>query len=416
MNIQSPILLTPLTVKTSQSNLSQWFLGQILNATVTARKSADTLVLQINNQQINAKTSTDRPPTIGMQLKLIVEKQSDPIILRVLQQEPPKSVQEIKQQLLRENMPKQAGMEKLSTVLNQFSNNIKEVIKGFPAPIEQQVKKLIENLPTTTKLKNDSGLKSVIKDSGLFLESKLMAEVAQKRKPNKSPQSATHNNQQSIAKDLKTNLLQLSEIITKYKQSIRSKDNNILKQTQLIPIFEAVKVSTTKTKNENLTKLTDMVSKNDIESISKKVESSIARIEVNQSKAVVTNDNQVPTWSIELPVKDKHDIDLLKLGIHSDKDSKSENESAQLWTVNLNIIFENIGSLSAKVSLIDKEVSATLWSENNDLNELINNHLPKLNKQIERCGLSAGKIVCLEGAPSEQENELPMNNLINISV
>ena len=115
-------------------------------------------------------------------------------------------------------------------------------------------------------------------------------------------------------------------------------------------------------------------------------------------------------------MKDKHDIDLLKLGIHSDKDSKSENESAQLWTVNLNIIFENIGSLSAKVSLIDKEVSATLWSENNDLNELINNHLPKLNKQIERCGLSAGKIVCLEGAPSEQENELPMNNLINISV
>lgn len=418
MDIHPTLLSASLPIKATHTNLSQWLLGQILNATVTGRKSADTLILQINNQQIEAKTTSDKPINVGEQLKLVVEKQGNPVVLRVLQHDSQKLIHEIRQQLLRENMPKQAGMEKLTTMLNQVSNNVRGVINILPAPIEQQLKKLIEHLPAKANLKNETGLKAAIKDSGIFLESKLLAETAKKQEPNKQLQAATQLNRQRIVKDLKTNLLQLSELISKYKQGTKNTENKFIKQIQLTPFFETAKNSTvnTKTRFENTASIIDIGSKVDIETISKQIESSVARIEVNQSKAIVTHDNQFPIWSIEMPVKDKQDIDLLKFDIQADRDSKSDNEEGQIWTVNLKINFENIGSVSARLSMIDKEVSATLWSENETLNELIDNNLPLLGKKIEKCGLSPGKIVCLEESPVEQEDRLPGNNLINITI
>jgi flagellar hook-length control protein FliK len=426
MDIQAALLPVPLPVKATQLNLSQWLLGQILNAAVTGRKSADTLILQIQNQQIEAKTNPDKAINVGEQLKLVVEKTSNPVVLRVLQQDSAKVIHEIKQQLLRESMPKQESMKKLTTILNQVSNNVREVIKLLPAPIEQQFKKLIEHLPTKTNLNNETGLKTAIKNSGVFLELKLLTEISNKKSSAESlkttGKTAKHDSSQILSqtryqgmtKDLKANLLQLSDVISKYKQQTKNLDSNFIKQAQIAPFFEAVKKSTSRM--ENNAKEIELALKLNTENLNRQIESSIARIEVNQSKAIVTHDNQTPIWSIEIPVKNKQDIDLVKLNIQANRDSKSKNTKEQLWTANLKIDFANIGAVSAKLSIIDKEVNATLWSENETLNELINDNLFLLNKQIERCGLSTGKIICLKEMPVEQKIQSSDNNLISITI
>ncbi len=420
MDIQPSLLSPPLQTKASQLNLSQWIIGQLLNATVTGRKSADTLLLQIQNQQIEAKTPADKSIIPGDQLKLVVAKNGDPIVLQVLQQNSQKVTHEIKQQLLRENVPKQASMEKLTTVLNQVSNNVRDAVKFLPLPIAQQFKKLIEHLPVKTRVNTEAGLKAAIKDSGIFLESKLLTEVKSNEssaKPSKIISQTSHQpltQHQSVAKDLKMNLLQLSDVISKYKQSLKTPELNSARLTQFAPVVEIAKATSTKPNSAN--KVIDLALKLDAETLSKQVESSIARVEVNQSKAIVTHDNQTPVWSIELPVKDKQDIDLLQLDIQADKDSNSDNEKDQLWTVNLKIDFENIGSISARLSLVDKEVNATLWSENETLSGLINNNLNLLNNQIEKQGLSTGKIVCLDEIPVVKEEQISENNLINIKI
>ncbi len=51
----------------------------------------------------------------------------------------------------------------------------------------------------------------------------------------------------------------------------------------------------------------------------KQIDLSVARFEVNQSKVVVTHVKQLPVCSIEIPVKDKQNFDLLKLDIQADK-------------------------------------------------------------------------------------------------
>lgn len=417
MDIQPTLLSSSVSVKAAV-NLPQWSLGQLLNAKVIQRKSASTLVLQINNQAFEARTSADKPINVGTELKLVVEKQGNPVSLRVIQHGAAKSNHEIKQQLLRENMPKQASMEKLTTVLNQVANNSRDMINALPAPIEQQIKKLIAQLPTQTNLKNEAGLKTALKNSGVFLESKLLAELTNKQKPASQTQTTTPTNSPNIAKDLKTNLLQLSGVITKYKQDTQKPVSQFIRPAPLISLFEAARNSSinTKPRIENANVLTNVDNNIDIETISKQIESSIARIEVNQSKAIITNDQQLPIWSIEMPIKDKQNIDLLKLDIEYDKNSKSENEKEQLWTANLKVDFQGMGSVSARLSIIDREVSATLWSENRTLNDLIDRNLSLLKKRIENCGLTMGKIHCLAESPTEQGEEMMADNLINISV
>jgi flagellar hook-length control protein FliK len=444
MDIQSLALATnptPLSVKVAKLNLSQLFIGQILNATVVSKKSPESFMLQIGNQQVEAKTDPNRPLNIGEQLKLSVAKQDNPVTLKVLEQNTPKLAHESKQQLLRESMPKQAGMDKLSSVLAQVSKNIKEAIKTLPAPVEQQFKKLIEQLPVKNNVNNEAGLKSTIKNSGLFFEAKLLAEASNKSEsflkminmPSKEviPQgskpvkSQTHqliqqlSQHTDIAKDLKTNLLQLSDVINKYKQSVKAQENipGNLKETfqQNAFVKQNIATDSNSAKAQNNNKVIELALKSELEMLSKQIESSVARIEVNQSKAVVTHDNQQPLWTIETPVKDKHDIDLLELNIHADKDSKKENEQQQ-WSTDIKITFENIGTISAKLSVMDKEVNATLWSENEVLNGLINKNLSSLNKQIEKCGLSTGNIVCMREAPTIKELPQASNNLINITI
>ena len=218
------------------------------------------------------------------------------------------------------------------------------------------------------------------------------------------------------------NLLQLSAAINKHKASsplgktnsdvILIKPPHTSFQTSSIEIANKNATST----KETTIKAAELALKAETETLNKQIESSIARIEVNQSKAVVSYDNQSPLWSIEVPVKDEKDIDLLKLNIHEDKDPNNDDKKNRHWTTDLKITFENIGSLSAKLSIIDKEVNAILWSDNQILNSLIEDNLAVLNKKIELHGLTTGKITCLKEAPVEQAVSHTNNNLISITI
>lgn len=419
MDIQPAILSASFPAKMAQLNLSSWLLGQILTATVTEKRSTDTLLLQINNQQIETKTQSNVPFKVGEQIKLVVEKKGNPVVLRLVQHDTPKPANEIRQQLIRENLPRQANMDKLTQALSLISNNTKEVLKILPLPIQKQIQKLIEQLPTQSTVKNSQNLKIAIKDSGLFLESKLLSEVIEKAETNNLQQGKAQTNNPSVAKDLKANLLQLADSITKYKQEVKNPAFKPASKSLLsTPLFEAANkpINKLNARIETTSKLFDLNTKLDIEALGKQVESSVARIEVNQSKVAVTQDNQVPIWSIEMPVKDKQNFDLLKLDIKADKNPGGENDLEKIWTVNLKINFENIGSLSARLSMIGKEINATLWSEHKTLNDLINNNLPQLGEQIEKYGLQTGKIQCLAGKPDEEKDDMSHNNLINTSV
>lgn len=428
-----------LAVKSAQLNLSRLFIGQLLTASVIERKPSNTLILKVGNQLLEARATLNKMLNVGDQLKLIVEKQDNPTTLRVVHHDSKIIAQETKQQLLREAIPKQAGLEKLTTLLSQVSKNIKSSMQ-MPVSIEQRFKRLIHQLPEKSSLKNESGLRIAIKNSGIFLEAKLLTE-ALNRDNNKlktanqasqkvssqllnptSNQSLLQPQKLELAKDLKANLLQLSAAADKYKAGSppgkTSSDNILIKSSQAsshTPSIEIANKSAVSAKGAVIN-ASEPALKAEIEILNKLIESSVARIEVNQSKAVVSYDNQSPLWSIEMPVKDEKEIDLLKLTIHKDKEPNNDDTKSSPWTTDLKITFENIGSLSAKLSIIDKEVNVTLWSDNEILNNLANSNLAALNKKIELHGLTTGKITCLKGAPVERDVSQTNNNLISITI
>lgn len=432
MDIQLSVQSSAISVKTAQLNFSQWFLGQILNATVIGKKSADTLLLKIGNQEVEANDNKRNSIPIGERLKLVVEKNDTPVILRVIQQKTIKEFHDIKQSLLRESIPKQAGMDKLTTILNKVVSSNNETIKQFPAPIEQQFKKIIDSLPSKSNLTNGLDLKTTIKNSGLFLEEKLLTEVLRKKPevlvknielPGKtnsekpllpaSTRPQTPLNHQAIKSDFKANLMQFTSALSNYLQHSENENNILNRQLSFIDSKSEKNVMT---KDKLNLKAMESLLKTNTEFVSKQIEASIARIEVNQSKIMVTHDNQSLLWSVEIPVKDKEDIDLLKLNIEADKESNKNNGEQQLWKSSLKINFVNIGSIAANLSILNNEVNVTLWSENEDLNALIHDNLYLLDERIERCGLATGKIICLNHEPTKPFPILNENNLINITI
>lgn len=423
MQIHSTALSNLLSVKTVQTSLSQFLSGQLLSANVVSRKSPDTFILEINNQRVEAKTNFDRPLQAGQKLNLIVEKQSAPTTLRILNNEPSLVLHENKQQLLRLVLPKQTGMEKMPQLFTLFSSKLKQINTTLPAPFENQLKKLIQNLPAKENINNPVELKTTIKDSGLLLEAKLLTETLKKTEHQAQDTKQHHIQPQTkplpntILKDLKANLLQLSDTVAKSKKESNKTEASFIKQPNTPPFMALAKnVASNKNKGlESLVRLVESNTKLDIEKISKQIESSIARIEVNQTKAVVTNDTQLPVWSIETPVKDTPDLDLLKLDIHPDNETKNEQKKDKTWTVNIKLDFEHIGTVSAKISMFDQEITASLWSENKLLNSLIDKNINLLDKQIEKAGLTINKITCLDSCPIEQQ-ERSHDKLVNIKV
>ena len=201
--------------------------------------------------------------------------------------------------------------------------------------------------PTQTFIKNSQGLKTVIKDSGLFLEAKLLDEViikktiegkAEKHTELLKPVQNQNHSQNLLNKDLKANLLKLAESIEKYNSKLKTTETNFAGKPAVnatTSSFESPRKTdiSQNNKTETTGKLADSNTKLNLETLSKQIESSIARIEVNQSRAIVTQDNPVPVWSIELPIKDKQNIDLLRLDIETDKNPQSQNEIEKTWAL-----------------------------------------------------------------------------------
>ena len=75
---------TTFAVDARQSGLSLR-VGQILTATVQAKLSNNLFDLVVNNQRIQART--DQALSTGQNLKLVVEKLDNPIVLRALTHE-----------------------------------------------------------------------------------------------------------------------------------------------------------------------------------------------------------------------------------------------------------------------------------------------------------------------------------------
>ncbi|MEQ8289203.1 MAG: flagellar hook-length control protein FliK [Gammaproteobacteria bacterium] len=429
MNIQSTLLsrLQP-SRSTPPVDLKNWLVGKLLNASVVERRPGNTLLLKVQDQLIEARSQQPVALKPGEKLTLKVMDNGNPAILKVVQQNPPSSFQ-LQQQLLRETLPRQAGLEKMNAVLKQVQVKAQGVVAALPAPVKKQLQKLIDTLPTPKSLNTGQGVKSALTDSGLFLEAKLLSQA--KPQPPAATLARAPIQQVPVlpGTDLKANLLQLARVIKQAQpatqvattsasvspQVAHALVSEVAGVTKKYSTTGAAAVTTTQTAahNRQSAPVPLVIKQVDVEQLGKQVEAALARIETNQARAIVTDGQPLTGWSFEIPVKDQDELDLVKLDLEQRKNNDENEETQGNWTVNLRIEFESGGNLSARVSMFVSEMNVALWSHENNIDELIATNLNRLDERLHNKGLQLKQVQHIQ-LLEEKSGPQQETNLINI--
>ena len=161
MNNTSGIKLSSKEEISLNKSTSELYVGQILKAVVMAAPSNNQVMLNINGQNLNARSSHHFTP--GELLELKVLDSEDETILEIQTKIPSPS---ILQNALLQNLPRQAPPTYLLQMLNQLKNS-----SDLPALLTDQIKTILDNIFSLSQLEQQ--FIQAIKQSGLFLESSL---------------------------------------------------------------------------------------------------------------------------------------------------------------------------------------------------------------------------------------------------
>ncbi len=403
------------------STISNWQVGQILQATVIKQLSPQSLIIQVAHQQLQADTTVSL--TIGQKLELRVSQLSDKPILqaRILNptlpsnvtSHPPVATDAAIKTLLKQALPKQASMATLLANLVWLNQSASKTVP-IPAAVLNIAKQLIKQLPTKGSGTNTEQLKYGILNSGVFLESKLSklarnkaTQIAQE----KISSSTAIRSTDTLSADLKLNLLRLFTAI----QQTTKTDNSVHSQIPMaqtgsqpfIPPSLPGKTPLAQARVQaNLAGLSNLPLL--LSALGKQVESSLARTQLHQA-ASLPGDEQAPlNLAFELPIRNHQHIDIFDLIISEDeKNHPNEKNNKQQWNVNLAFDLDGLGPVQVKLKMIDNQVSTTFWTESVATRQLLSQHMENLRQRYHQAGLESSELSCYPGtAPSTVSTRL----------
>jgi len=189
--------LQTLTVSSAKARPENLPVGQQILAKVIAMNNASgEATLSLNNTLLNVKTQLSLQ--INQTLQLTVAQKGNQLLLKL----PEKAIEAAAiQQSLREILPQQKPVKQAINQIQQFLQQAKNLKAA--EPVVQVARKLLNQLPSAKQLSQAQGLKTAIKQSGLFLENNLLAK--------------TDNTSSTISHDLKSMLLNLKSVISRQK-------------------------------------------------------------------------------------------------------------------------------------------------------------------------------------------------------
>jgi len=132
----------------------------------------------------------------------------------------------------------------------------------------------------------------------------------------------------------------------------------------------------------------------------KDAESSLARIQLNQLNQLRTEPEQKPAWVFDIPVRTEKGTDLFEFRIEQNESQKKEQEDKKTgWSIQVHFTLDTIGEIHSKISLFQKQVSITFWTENKDTQHAFTQRFSQLQQDLEEAGLEIEQLSCLHGTP-----------------
>lgn len=268
-----------------------------------------------------------------------------------------------------------------------------------PTPTLQSVARhWLANLPSPEQLSDAEGLRQALTGSGLFTESQWRQVTAD---TGAQPQPQT---------DQKSLLLQLLNLLQRPSNNAReasSKTTPAPQPQQPIPP-QTPPVRATVTTNTNTGEGGD-ISRAESDALLRQVTATIARTQLHQldslgARQSHTGDTQQANaaWVFELPVRDGDQYSNLELRIQK-RDARRHEKLISRWNVDLRLDLHEYGRFSAQLTLLEKQVSATLWAERATTHQKVREHVSQLRHSLEAIGVDVRRLECRLGTPPEPQ-------------
>ncbi len=385
-----------------------WQSGQILQALVL-KATPEQLLLNIQGVQ----ASIVRPPTLslrpGDQLQLEVLKNTPQPQLKLLEVAP--TTASITNRALRASLPRQQALPPLLANIEYLSRN-PAATNQLDRTVRATAQQVYYQLPTAGNLRQPAALKQALELSGPFLEHNLRV----------SQQTTGLNIQQ----DTRINLLRLATQLQHYiaRETGQTQPG---RQPQLPAAADAARpqaessflshrpalppISTTNPRAQPAVaaSLTQASPLRAAEQLLQQTEGVLARLHIHQLHHLKGEEVGRPGWSIELPVRSEHGINLFDIRIQrenhhstpwSDEDGQANPQQAdQRWSVRLAFALKGLGPVQAVIALQQEQITVHFHAEEGKTSALFNKYLDTLGSRLRHAGLEVAGIDCRQGQP-----------------
>ncbi len=358
MNKSPSVRLTPVQEIKLAKPATELYIGQILKAVVVTPLANNQVLININDQNLNARTSHHFSPGEILEVKVIAK---DDTILEIQPQSVPLSVL---QHALLLTLPKQAPPTNLLNTLSQLAQ-----LENIPSQISQQINTILGNIIPLSQAPQD--LIRAIIQSGLFFESLLF-----------NRRIAKHTQQLKV--DFKGQCLKLLKSLPESTKLDRGllpdQECKLLKQDPL-PLPGAIPQPLHHTP---FTCLPEQSLEDFFSVVKKQLGQVVARITANQVNHLSDNKNGY-LLMLDLPIKVAERVDVIPLMI---KQHKAEPMQQSKWSFSFALNLVPMGDMQATVSFYKNHVDIKINVEHAETLNMLNAYQQEIGKMLDDLGLN----------------------------
>ena len=399
-----------------------WKLGQLLNATVARDASAnDTVLIRMGLTTLEAKTPI--PLRAGETLQLLVKALGDTPVLSVQTGASPPQVaaQNLKNFISRQ--------QDLTALLAASQKVIADPLVS--RQLKQQLIDLAGNMPDLKQGAQADVLKLLIKNSGVFLESKLHnAQAGTLPADVKSqllrigaqleaaapglltrPQATTQDALLAILASFQKGEIdpaQLSVTLTnqlskeeqrKFRQALATAERGLLPRG-LVGSYDALMAFIHQQADagklrQHLSSLLETMAQ--LQQMKSACEGALAKI-TSQQLTPLTRESEQPLLLFDLHFKDGSAYHLINFRM--EREPAAVNQGARGWTITLSFDFEELGPVAARLHLCGNDIHTLINAEKDSTVALMASHIGLLETALGRIGFDQIRVGVAQGSIS----------------
>lgn len=377
-------LASALTLAGSPPAVRAWQVGAVLQAQAVTDTVNNQVTLRIGTTTLEAHTQT--PLTAGQMLTVQVVKLGEQPVLKVLPAQIPPIAADPVAAALRSALPKQTALTPLLANLGLLAQSTTGSAPPLPAPVLQAALQIYRDLTDSHQAATARGLQQAIRDTGVFLESKL----AQLARDGTTP----------LGNDFKAALLRLLATLNAAPRPSATPGARtdtpappLTPQTSTAaPPLRATPLQAQAAVAANLARLPAPEA---LAELQRQTEGSLARVQLHQLATLPEAAASQPSWLLELPIRHDAQVDLFHLRIARDGQSTRDDPLMQRpWTVNLAFDLPGLGPVQARVTIQGEQVSTSFWAEQASTAQAFHSNLEILRANLRQAGLGVGDLAC----------------------